>query len=346
MIHLILEKLDLQNPTWSSATLKVGEEVTMSVDAGGIKDTQYIRFDILRGAELIDSVSGKPGKTSANWTPPNLHGASTVKFRASLVDKPTPQNGHTAVVAGIDSPNRTWNSFEVVKNTIDEAFVPKQEKLNLAYTVTDLDTAALKGRFEIWGERCPDKEPVPLYTEDFTPVAGAQQTWTSWAGKANAGKLSGKYLTPEFSPYRVRIVIGPDIASVKDPEGVGQGKVAIAETQFEVSVFSVFMRIPEKPKETAKLKEHKLKQVLAIDPPAADGTYQDDDMGRLPKPAETLRIRIPMARHQARGEDLNQGGNNIGGGYSTGPDEAQPRRRLLYAAGVANRVRTPAQEPR
>ncbi len=318
MIRLGSKTFDLQNATWSSATLKVGEEVTMSVDADDITDTQYIRFDILRGTELIDSVTGKPGKTSAKWTPPNLHGLSTVKFRASLVDKPTPQNGHTATVAGLDSPNRTWNSFEVVKNTIDEAFVPKQEKLNLAYTVTDADSAALKGRFEIWGERCPDKDPVPLYTEEFTPVAGAQ-TWTSWAGKANGGKLSGKYLTPEFSPYRVRIIIGPDAASVKDPEGAGQGKVAIAETQFEISVFSVFMRIPEKLKETAKLKEHKVKQVLAIDPPAADGTYQDDDMGRLPKPAETLRIRIPMARHQARGEDLDQGGNAIGGGYSTGP---------------------------
>jgi hypothetical protein len=320
MIRLTLEKLDLQNPTWSSATLKVGEEVTMSVDAPNIAAPQFIRFDIFRAAELIDSVSGKPGKTSQKWTPPNLEALSTVMFRAVLVDKPSPANGHTAVVAGIDSPNATFNSYSVAVNTIDEAFVPKQEQLNFTYTVTDADNAARKGRFEVWGERCPDENAVPIYTEDFTPAAGPQ-TWTSWSGKANGGKLSGKYITPEFSPYRVRVIIGPDASSVKDPDGAGQGKVAIAETQFEISVFSVLMRIPEKikNKETAKLKEHKLKEVLAIDPPRADGTYEDDDTGRLPKPAETLRIRMPMARHQARGEDLNQGGNDIGGGYSTGP---------------------------
>jgi hypothetical protein len=82
-----------------------------------------------------------------------------VKFRASLVDKPSPANGHTAVVAGVDSPNGTFNSFSVRIDSIDSAFVPKQEKLNLGYTVTDADAAARKGRFEISGERCSDDEP-------------------------------------------------------------------------------------------------------------------------------------------------------------------------------------------
>jgi hypothetical protein len=58
MIRLILEKLGLQNPTWSSAILKVGEEVTMSVDAPDIADPQCIRFDILRGAELSTQSPG------------------------------------------------------------------------------------------------------------------------------------------------------------------------------------------------------------------------------------------------------------------------------------------------
>ena len=230
-------------------------------------------------------------------------------FRASLVDKPSPANGHTAVVAKVDSANKTLNSYSVAFNTMDEAFVPKQEKLNLAYDVTDADTAALKGRFEIWGERCPDEKPVPLYTEDFTPHAGGVQNWTSWSGKADGGKLSGKYITPEFSPYRVRIIIGPDSASVKDPDGVGQGFVAIAEKQFEISVFSVFMRIEKgaKDKQTAKLKEHKLKEVLVIAPPKNDGTYDDNKMGRLPKPTETVRVRVPTTRHRRRTDGLTQG---------------------------------------
>ncbi len=320
MIRLTLDSLDLQNPTWSSPTLKPGVEVTMSVDAPSIAEPQFVRFDILCGAELIDSVTGRPGKTSAKWTPPNLFGSSNLTFRASLMDKPTPANGHTAAVSFVTSPALNLRSYSVASNSIDAAFVPKQEKLEVGYTVTDPDGAALKGRFEVWGERCPDEKPVPIYTEDFTPAAGAQ-TWTSWAGKANGGKLSGKYITPEFSPYRVRIIIGPDAASVKDPDGAGQGKVAMVEKQFEISVFSVFMEVQKgvKDKETAKLKEHKLKNVLVIQPPGNDGKYDDDDMGRLPKASanEVCRVRIPMTRHWTRAENLGQGGNNIGDGYGS-----------------------------
>ena len=69
MIRLTLEKLGLAQPEWSG-DLKVGQEVTMSVDAPDIADPQYIRFDVFRGTELIDSVDGKPGKTSAKWKPP------------------------------------------------------------------------------------------------------------------------------------------------------------------------------------------------------------------------------------------------------------------------------------
>jgi hypothetical protein len=315
MIHLTLEKLDLLNPAWSSPTLKPGVEVTMEVEAPGLAAPQFIQFEILRAAEIIDVVKGQPGKTSAKWIPPNLPGANTLKFRASFAGKPAPENGQVAVVAGIDSPNATLTGFSLVNNTIDEAFVPKQEKLNLNYTVTDPGSAAKKGRYEIWGERYPGDTPVPLYTEDFTPAAGAK-TWSGWSGKANAGVLSGKYITPEFSPYKVRIVIGPDSASVKDPEGVGQCKVAIAEAQFEISVFSVVIRLQEGIKEAAKLDEHKLKTVLVIEPPQPDGSFADKE--RLPKPAETGRIRIPMARHMARGEALDQGGTAIGGPYSAG----------------------------
>src|SRR5579871_3599030 len=163
MIRLTLDALNLQNPTWSSPTIKPGQEVTMKVDAPSIASPQYIRFDILRGAELIDSVAGAPGKTSATWTPPNLFGASNLTFRALLMDKPGPGNGHTAGIRSVTSPGKTLNSYEVAINTIDAAFVPKQEKLEVAYTVTDADAAALKGRFEVWGERCPDEKPVPIY---------------------------------------------------------------------------------------------------------------------------------------------------------------------------------------
>jgi hypothetical protein len=130
--------------------------------------------------------------------------------------------------------------------------------------------------------------------------------------------LSGKYITPEFSPYKVRIVIGPDSASVKDPQGAGQGKVAIAETHFEISVLSVKIRIQEGIKEAAKLDEYKLKDVLVIDPRGGNGDYAHT--AKLPKSTETARVRVPMSRHVARTEDFTQGGNAIGNAYmNAGP---------------------------
>ena len=314
MIRLTLEKLDLLNPTWSSAELKPGVEVTLQVEAPNIAAPQFIRFEILRGAELIDYLEGQPAKTSIKWSPPNLPGTNILKFRAWLIDKPSPANGHSGVEAVTASPEVTLRGYSIVNNTIDEAFVPKQERLNLNYTITDPGRAARKGRLEIWGERYPGDTPAPLYTEEFTPTAGAV-TWSSWGGKSNAGALSGKYITPEFSPYKVRIVIGPDSASIKDPAGAGQGKVAIAEAKFEITVFSVSIRIQEGIKETAKLNEHKLAEVLAIGP-QADGSYSK--MGKLPLSTETARIRIPMVRHLARGESLDQGGNAAAGAYMTG----------------------------
>jgi hypothetical protein len=54
MIQLTLEKLDLLNPTWGSATLQPGHDVAMNVEAPSIAAPQYIHFAVLRGAETLD----------------------------------------------------------------------------------------------------------------------------------------------------------------------------------------------------------------------------------------------------------------------------------------------------
>jgi hypothetical protein len=319
MIQLTVEKFELQNPLWSAPIAGAGDTLTLSVEAPYITSAQSVEFRIERGAELIDVITGKPGAKSVQWKAPNLVNCTNpgvrhqLKFRALLREKPSPANGHLPVLHSVQSGNLALGGFVVQMGDCDPCFVPKQEKLNITYTINDRDSAAKAGRYEIWGERYPGASPQPLYVKDFTPSAG-QTTWNDWDGKANQGHLSGKYITPEFSPFRVRVIIGTDSGAVKDPYGAGQDKVAAAEKTFQVVVHSLNIRLMEGFKDKASKDEHKLENVLVIQPRQQDGTYADH--GRLPKSAaaqgaaqpEVGRIRVPMARHHARtGEDVDQG---------------------------------------
>src|SRR5262249_37666317 len=153
----------------------------------------------------------------------------------------------------------------------------------------------------------------------FTPDLG-DRVWKTWTGKSNDGKkhlnseTTDSFLTPEFSPYRLRIVLGPDEDSVKAPytAGKGLGKVVVAEAQFEIVIHDVQIRV-QKDLNEAWEDKWKIRNALAIEkePEVQDGTYAL--MGRLPndktdtKPAEKGRLRIPMACHWANGQLFDQG---------------------------------------
>ncbi len=314
MPKLTVESATLKDPKWPGASIKPGTTTTIKVDAPQIKPDQFIEFRIRQNDDIVDTVKGAAGATSATWNVPNLPHDPTLKFDAVLTGTPTPKSGFQAVLAKVTSPEATLQGFKVTIDTLDAAFVPHNEKIQVTYTVTDPGSAATNGRFEVWGERYPDNKP--LYTENFTPAAG-QKTWNTWDGKANFGKSNGKYISPEFSPYRVRIIIGVNQGAVDDAFGAGISQVAAAEAAFEVVFQSVTIGLPlpanytEAAAGAPATAKYTLAQVLAIDR-QPNGTYTA--MGRLPNPTsavpntpETCRIRIPMACHQRRGDALDQG---------------------------------------
>jgi hypothetical protein len=326
MINLTVTQYRLRNPTWSKNPANAGETVTLSVEAPYITGEQWIEFRISLGAELLAVVQSKPGKTTAPWKALNLKRAANLthqlSFKALLREKPAAANGFVGIFESIDCPTQlTLHGYHVNLTGGDDFFVPKQEQLNAAYTITNPGNAALKGRYEIWAERYPGTVPAPAYTKSFDPAVGAQ-TWTEWDGKANHGTLKGAYLTPEFSPYRLRVLIGPDSASVEDPYGKGLGLVAADERTFEVRVNAILIRIVENIKEAAKKDEYKLESALGVEPRAQDGEFEDE--GRLPNGPicdpndtadEVARIRVPITIFSAIADDLGQGGDNVGDGY-------------------------------
>ncbi len=316
MAKLTVETSPFQNPAWSSATLNPGTEATLKVDAPKIKAGQNIEFRIFNGAELIEVVSGADAQQSAKWKVPNLPDRPKLKFDAVLKEKPGPKNGFNAVLRKLTSAETEVKGFKVAITSIDPAFVPHTEKLEVVYEVDDPAGAAAKGRIEIWGERYSTDKP--LYTENFDPSNGVGKDWKTWEGNATAGKSSGKFISPEYSPYRLRIIIGVDQAAVDDPYGVGLTKVAIAESPFEVAFQSINIRIQAGIVEAAAAAPanapYLLSQVLGIDR-QPDGTFTAT--GRLPtsNPAELCRIRIPMACHHRKTESLSQVGLLLGGAY-------------------------------
>ena len=339
MISLKVARFNLANPVWSTATAYAGQTVTLSADAAYISSTQWLEFRIMLGTDIFDVVTSKPGKTSATWKAPNLKTAAgagnglsnPLSMTAVLREDPAAANGFMGIMASVGCPTQlTLNGYEVEFTSADECFVPKQEELNTAYTVYNPGNAPLKGRFEIWAERYPGKKAAPAYTETLDPATGAA-TWVSWDGKANSGELSGSYLTPEFSPYRVRLVIGTESGDVSDAYEKGLGFVAAAEIPFEVRINYVNIRILKDVKEAAKKKQYKLEEALGIEPRDDDGSYADT--ARLPNGTyttakqngtnaptadETGRIRIPVAIFMPMGSDLGQGGDDVGDDYGAG----------------------------
>ncbi|MFO0762534.1 MAG: hypothetical protein U0359_39205 [Byssovorax sp.] len=300
-----LKPLNLTDPQWDKAEAKPGDEVELSVTAKGLEAGQTVEIRIRDkngNMAILTKLTASGDQQKVKWVVPNTFDDGDLVFDAILREKPTPKNGHVTSRGKVSSPKLRVHGFSVSIKSIDNAFCPKQEKLHASIHVANKGNVALKGRYEIWGERYPSGKP--LYTEDFNPAAG-DTPWNTWDGKANAGTLSGKYISPEFSPYRLRVMIGLDAAALNDPHGAGRGKVSIAEHGFEVRFESLSLRVQAG---LPAAVTGKLDSLFKIEPRQPNGTYADK--GRLPKDTEIGRIRVPNARHIMIGEALNQGMSN------------------------------------
>ena len=325
-MEVVVQRYGLANPTWNpNAATSPGQQVTLQVTAPDITPQQHIEFRIMLGAELVEVLKSQAGQATAQWTVPNIPGINNVTFIAFRREPPAPANGHQTVLATLTSAPLQVQGFSMQFTSIDAAFVPSHENLQFVFTVTGLPVAALAGRYEIWGERYPGDTAAPLYTEPFVPAAN--NTWNTWNGQANAGMLAGQFLTPEFSPYRVRVSIGHDQASADDPMGAGMGLVACLEAPFEVKFETIEVRLQQGVVEDAADANYTFANALAIEPQGANGAFAAT--GRLPtftratNTAETMRLRIPVARHQDKGGPLNQDrgadpGYAIGTNYTKG----------------------------
>jgi hypothetical protein len=323
MAKITVQLAPLRNAQWSATPLKPGGEVTLSVEAPKIKAGQHIEFRILYGTDLVDVVNGQDAQQTAKWTVPNLPHSPRLKFDALLHEKPSPKAGIHGVLGKVSSPLADVRGFAVTITNIDANFVPHAEQIQVAYTVSDPGGVAKSARIEVWGERYSTNQPL-YRTAPFAPAHGAHN-WNTWDGKANLGPLAGKYITPEYSPYRLRIIAGVDQASVDDPFAAGLKKVAIAEKPFEVEFQSAWIRVQAGIVETAAAgSNYSLAQALAVEPYNPNGTFTV--MGRLPLEQETGppnrpgvgRIRIPMAcHHRSPADSLAQPGLAIGSGYGT-----------------------------
>ena len=254
-----------EKPQWSKGQALSGEEVELQVNAQDLLPDQSVHFEIRDAANQIVAVVAADGSQKQKWLAANPPAAMKFSFYALLREKPSPKNGHTAVVQRLKSGELEVKGTKLSVVSVDEAFVPKQEKLELKYKLEGAVPA--KGRIEVWGERYPvDK---PLYTEDFTPVTGEKE-WKTWDGKSNDGKkylnsqTADAYLTPEFSPYRIRIIVGPDDDSVKEPAVKGKGKVALIEKQFEIKVETIKIQVQNDIVEAAAEDKYKLRSVLMV----------------------------------------------------------------------------------
>ena len=311
-----------EDPKWSTVTALPGAEAGLSVTARDLLAGQTVHFEVRNAAKRLLAVLDADRNHSQKWTVPAGPEDATYSAQAILRQKPTAANGHQTVWKSVKAPaDLAVKGTKLTISKIDAAFVPKQEKLEATYKIEG--TAPAKGRIEVWGERYPSKKPV--YVEAFTPAVETK-TWNTWHGGkepkkkddpltkkyggeiTEAGVLKGLYLTPEFSPYRLRIVLGPDDEAIKDPLGKGLGKVVIAETQFEVTLQSIHVRLLKGLAETAAESFYKLDQALGIESAntLTNGRYKT--MARLPFPSEKARIRIPTATHWGSGQNIDQGG--------------------------------------
>jgi hypothetical protein len=312
-----------KDPKWSKTPANPGDEVELSVTGERLADSDEVWFVVFKKAAREAGPLGalkadKDGTTyKKKWVAPNTYADVELEFDAEVRVKPAPANGHRTILHKVKSGAMVVQGFQVTITSLDAAFIPKRtdEKLELKHAIVDPHGAAKKGRYEVWAEKYPGDPatdpPKPLYTKDFTPAAGAT-TWHEWVGLANAGVLNNKHLTPEFSPYRLRVVIGPDQEAVDDPHGKGLGKVAMAEKQFEVAFESLHLRIQDGLVETTANDVYGLSGALVVEG-TPGGPYAA--RGRLPVKGEHARLRLPMVSHSIIGQELDQGGLEVGNDY-------------------------------
>jgi hypothetical protein len=294
------------NPKWSKLTAKAGEELEIAATPVNVT-TQTTCFEIRNQADNIVALLDVDSSCKKKWTPPATPEDQQYLFYAILRDKPTAANGYVGVLSRTKSANALK-----VKGTkftdvgLDQCFVPKQEKLVAKFKIQG--ELPPKGRIEIWGERYPSDKP--LYTEDFQPKADNKWKWDGKKNDAAATSKVGEYISPQFSPYRLRIIVGPDDDAVKDPYQNGLGKATLTDKQFEIIVQKVQIRVQSDYTDTGDEKYY-LRKALAIE--KTPGTLQPDGsfaaMGRLPKDTESGRIRTPLVTHWGTNQLFDQAGN-------------------------------------
>ena len=296
----------LTDPKWSKLTAKPGEELDLAATKVNVT-TQTACFEIRNRANKIVALLDVDSSCKTKWIPPATPDDEEYQFFAILRDKPSAANGYVGVLSRTQSSNKlTVKGTKFTDLVLDKCFVPKQEKLVAKFKIQG--ELPPKGRIEIWGERYPTSKP--LYTEDFQPKA--ENKW-KWDGKKNDGTPAtkvGDYISPQFSPYRLRILVGPDDAAVKDPFLTGLGKGTLVDQQFEIVVQKVQIRVQSDYSDTGDEKFY-LRKALAIEKtpgtPQPDGSFAA--MGRLPKETESGRIRVPLVTHWGTGQSFDQGIN-------------------------------------
>lgn len=323
-ITVNVQSAALGKPRWSEAKASPGQDIGLEVTATDIEADQSVWFAVRRGDVLLAMLPAEAdGDThKATWTVLNTGGPAMLAFDALLRQKPTPANGHRTVAKSRTSSELEVSGFAVEILDIDEAFVPgprtgdlhNVDALNVKYQVTNPGNIALVGRIEVWGEKYPTD--APLFTRPFVPEPG-EATWGDWDGKADTGEvLSGRYITPEFTPYRVRIVIGVDEAALGAPDAIADGKASAAEAAFEVTFEGVELAIQSDIEPDVRAA---LERALAIEPQRNDGAFAAQ--GRLPAHGEAGRIRIDCVRFLRIGEALQQGGDQVGDRYMGSNDQ-------------------------
>ena len=302
----------LKDPKWPKTAAKVGEEIELSATPENVT-TQTACFEIRNAAGNIVALLDVDSSCKKAWIPPASPVDNEYSFFALLREAPSAANGYMGVLERIESINKlTVKGTQVTDTVLDECFVPKQEKLVAKFKVTG-DLPA-KGRIEIWGERYPTNKP--LYAKDFTPEL--ENTW-KWDGKKDDSALAakvGNYISPQFSPYRLRIIMGPDDDSVNEPYAKGLGKATVFDQQFAIVVQKIQIRVQSDFADQVDPK-YQLRTALTIE--KTPGQVTDDGsfaaMGRLPKETESARIRIPLATHWGTDQlfDQGAGGNQTSG---------------------------------
>ena len=297
---------DLKEPKWPKTDAKVGEELELAATPVNVT-TQTACFEIRNKAGNIVTLLDVDSTCKTKWKPPVTPEDEEYSFQAVLRDKPTAANGYLGVIARTDAINKlTVKGTRITDLELDDCFVPKLEKLVAKFKIAGELPA--KGRIEIWGERYPTSKP--LYFVDFEPKA--ENKW-KWDGKKNdAAEIAmvGEYISPQFSPYRLRIIVGPDDDAVKEPYQKGLGNAVLVDKQFEIVIQKVQIRVQSDYTDSGDAKYH-LRKALAIEKtpgtPQPDGTFKAQ--GRLPKEDESGRIRIPLVTHWGTGQLFDQGLN-------------------------------------